>query len=154
MLNIFEKAKKRHPFDLHAYCLMTNHVHFLLETKDVHVSKIMHYLLSTYAHYFNKRYELNGHVFEKRFSAVLIKDHQHFVDTSRYIHLNPYKAKICDSPIKYPWSSYKEFLRKDIKDKNPLIDTRRTLSYFGEDPITFYKQYCEFASLSKADHSR
>lgn len=93
-LEILKVSLKGFKCILHAYCLMTNHIHILLETSDIEVGKCMKYMLGCYAMYFNEKYHYKGHLFENRYKSCLVKDDGYFLQTSRYIHLNPVKAGI------------------------------------------------------------
>lgn len=105
-LELLEEARKFYPFYLHSYCLMTNHIHLLIETIQHHPKEMMKMLNSRYAMYFNKRHHLVGHVFQGRYGAELIEASDYLLDSSRYIHLNPARASMVKSPEVYPWSSY------------------------------------------------
>lgn len=100
----------RHGCRLHAYCLMTNHFHLLVETDEEEVGKFMKALAGKYAMYFNHRYSYKGHVFEGRYRSSLVETDRYFLQTSRYIHLNPVKARMVANPEDYPWSSYRTML--------------------------------------------
>ncbi|OIK10098.1 transposase [Bacillus sp. MUM 13] len=126
-LHYLEETKEKYYFQLHSYCLMSNHVHLLLETKDYPISSIMRKLNSRYAIAFNKRHELDGHVFQGRFHSVLIESAEQFLTTSRYIHLNPYKANMVEKPEQYKWSSYQAFA---LSKPDPHVTTRHILHYF------------------------
>jgi putative transposase len=91
---------------LHAYCLMSNHFHLLVETPEPNLSFGMQRLKSDYAGYFNERHSLVGHLFQQRFDSRLIETEKHFEKTLRYIALNPVKAGLCDHPAEWPWSSF------------------------------------------------
>ncbi len=143
-LYYLEDTRVKYFFHLHAYCLMTNHLHLLLETKDNPPGNIMRKLNSRYAISFNKRHNLDGHVFQGRYHAVMIDSHEHFTSTSRYIHLNPVKANIVQKPEQYKWSSYSAYAKGT---PNRHIITNEILRYFqtpanytsyvqGSDPIS------------------
>jgi putative transposase len=145
-LSLLEKAKKRTPFILHTYCLMSNHVHLLIETINHSPAKVFLYVHSMYARYFNKKYGFVGHVFQGRYHAKLITDWKQMIDTSRYIHLNPVKAKITTKPEKYPWSSYKTFISSQV---NPLVDPEPILSRMNDGSKKKYKFYVEINMKSE-----
>ncbi|MFJ5623538.1 REP-associated tyrosine transposase [Peribacillus loiseleuriae] len=143
-LHYLEETRMKYFFHLHAYCLMTNHLHLLLETKDDPTGIIMRKLNSRYAISFNKRHNLDGHVFQGRYHAVIIESPEHFTNTSRYIHLNPVKANIVQKPEQYKWSSYSAYAKGTL---NRHITTSEILRYFqtsanyinyvqGSDPIS------------------
>ena len=85
---------------------MTNHIHLLVETGDVEIGKFMKYMSECYAMYINHKYSYRGHVFESRYKSCLVKEDTYFLQTSRYIHLNPVKARMVTHPEEYLWSSY------------------------------------------------
>lgn len=128
-LYYLEKARRRYPFYLHAYCLMKNHVHLHLETIDDHIQYIMKKINSLYAIYFNKRYDLVGHVFQGRYKSEIIDSRSYFLKASRYIHLNPVKANIVKFPSDYKWSSCAAY-EKDRADQH--VNKERTLSLLHE----------------------
>ncbi|WP_251548659.1 transposase [Neobacillus muris] len=136
-LNMLEEVRSVYLFHLHSYCLMTNHVHLLLETVDHPLTEIMKMLNFHYAIYFNKRHELVGHVFQDRYGARLIDDLHHFVVSSRYIHMNPVEASMVDSPEIYPWSSYRAF----NSNSDPHVTTAKLLSNFPEPQIKNYQRF-------------
>ena len=97
---------KRWGWRLHAYCLMTNHFHLLVETPEPNLSSGMQRLKSGYAAYFNERHSLVGHLFQQRFDSRLIESEEHFSETLRYIALNPVRAGLCEHPAQWPWSTF------------------------------------------------
>lgn len=97
---------RRCGWGLHAYCLMTNHFHLLVETPQPNLSFGMQRLKSGYAGYFNERHALVGHLFEQRFGSELIESEDYFAETLRYIAFNPVRAGLCDHPKDWPWSSF------------------------------------------------
>jgi putative transposase len=137
-LSLLEETREKYPFILHAYCLMPNHIHLLLETIDTHIKEIMKMLHSNYAIYFNKRYDLVGHVFQGRYGAKLIDCVDYFSEASRYIHLNPVEASLASSPEQYQWSSYSAYV---LGNENPHITTSKLLFYF-QTPEN-YQKYVE-----------
>ena len=139
-LYFLEEVRKLFPFVLHSYCLMTNHLHLQIETQEHHIQEIMKKLQTDYAIYFNKRHEVDGHVFQGRYGSRIIVSKKSFLDVSRYIHLNPLEAKMVKKAEDYRWSSYSSYLNLS---KNPHIDTSKTLSYLLEPATINYKQYVE-----------
>ncbi|SDZ33959.1 REP element-mobilizing transposase RayT [Evansella caseinilytica] len=138
------------PYHLHAYCLMTNHYHLLIGTKDSPLRKIMHSINGAYATWFNKKYNLSGHVFENRYSCHPVPSDYGFMSVSAYIHNNPRAAKICSNPFHYPWSSYHHYALPDIVpdfvNKNPKADSTiapANLFFMHPDP-----RYWSTASLT------
>ena len=104
--------KSKVNFFLHSYVLMTNHFHLLLETSDVNIAKIMQDLNGFYTRYFNKKYNLDGHLFQGRYRSVLVEKEVYLLEVSRYIHLNPVKAGMVKYPEDYRWSSFPAYIGK------------------------------------------
>ena len=125
---------------LHAYCLMSNHFHLLLETGDSEIGKFMKALACKYAMQYNHRYSYTGHLFEGRYKSCLVETDAYFLQTSRYIHLNPVKAKMVAHPEDYPWSSYRSLLGL-CDDK--VSQKYKILRYFGEKGILGYREFVE-----------
>ena len=127
--------------ELLAYCLLTNHVHLLLETPGGNLSKMMQPFQTSYTVYFNKRHGRSGHVFEQRYKALLVDKDNYLLEVSRYIHLNAVAAKIVERPQDYPWSSYGTYLRgKGILG----LRYERVLDYFAGGRRRQLAQYREF----------
>ncbi len=91
--------------DLLCYCLLTNHVHLVLETPQGNLSKMMQAFQTSYTVYFNKRHGRSGHVFEQRYKAFLVDKDNYLLEVSRYVHLNPVAARLAERADKYRWSS-------------------------------------------------
>ncbi|OPJ65076.1 transposase [Clostridium oryzae] len=112
------------------YCLMDNHVHILISTNNSPPGKFVRRLNSKYAKYFNKKYNYIGHLFQDKYHHELIENDAQMLDTSRYIHLNPVKAKMVVKPEEYKWSSYNMYI--GIKaEKN--IHSDMILKYFAKE---------------------
>ena len=125
---------------LHAYCFMTNHFHLLLETGNIEIGKFMKNLESKYAMQYNHRHFYKGHMFEDRYKSCLVQGDDYFLQTSRYIHLNPMKAKMVAHPEDYRWSSYKSMI--NLMDDDISIK-EKTLSYFGSKGVWGYREFVE-----------
>lgn len=134
------RTKEKYHYKLHAFCLMTNHIHLLLETEDVSPGLIMQSLLSQYALYFNKKYQRVGHLFQDRYMAVLVKSDRYFLATNRYIHLNPVKAFLAEGPADYEHSSYRVYLSGK---ENSLVTKEKTLEYFQDSSVSQFREFVE-----------
>jgi len=97
---------------LHAYVLMDNHFHLLLETPQANLSKAMHHLNTSYANWFRFKYRLVGSVFQGRFKAILVEKDSYLQVLSAYIHLNPVRAGITKLPEEFRYSSYRAYIGK------------------------------------------
>jgi putative transposase len=94
------------------YCLLSNHVHLLLETPQGNLSQMMQAFQTSYTVSYNRRRRHTGHVFEQRYKAFLVDKDNYLLQVSRYIHLNPVAARIVERPQDYRWSSYRAYLRE------------------------------------------
>jgi putative transposase len=101
-----DRVVQRYGWGLHAHCLMTNHFHLLVETPEPNLSEGMHRLNGGYARYFNDRYELDGHLFDRRFGSRLVETDEDLAGTLSYIAFNPVKAGLCNHPWEWRWSSF------------------------------------------------
>jgi putative transposase len=106
-------AKERFMFHLYAYCLMNNHYHLLVETTQPNISRIMQYINTSYTIYYNIKRNKCGHLFQGRYKSIIVEADAYFKELTRYIHLNPVRAKMVDSPEKYKWSSYRSYIEKE-----------------------------------------
>jgi REP element-mobilizing transposase RayT len=109
-LERLEQYRRRDGITLHAYVLMTNHVHLLLETGAQPLSRTMQTLQSTYGQYYNRRYGKTGHVFQGRYQAILCDREAYLLELVRYLHLNPARLRAPLNPWTYRWSSHAAYL--------------------------------------------
>jgi putative transposase len=124
---------------LYYYCLMSNHVHLILETTPpTNLSKLMKQINLRYLFHFRRRYHYFGHFWQGRFKSLLIEKDSYLITCGRYIEMNPVRAKIAEVPEDYPYSSYKFYVyskRNDLVDSDPLYqelgktDKERQLNY-------------------------
>lgn len=105
-----ESASERYGAVIHAYCLMNNHYHLLLETPEGNLSQIMRHINGAYTTYFNVKRKRAGHLFQGRYKAILVEADAYGLELSRYIHLNPVRAKAVAKPEEYEWSSYRYYI--------------------------------------------
>ena len=154
---------KQYGFRIHSMCLMSNHFHIAIETDRVELWKIMQKILHPYSMDFNHKYNFSGHLFESRYMACLIEDDRYFLEVSRYIHLNPVKAKMVREPLDYEDSSYGKFLdsREGRCEKKrsrctemiyELTETSRILGCFRNNPQEQYRMFVE-GKISHAEQA-
>lgn len=106
-LEALEEACRQHDCTVHAYVLMTNHVHLLMTPQTENgISLVMQSLGRRYVQYFNYRYRRSGTLWEGRYKATLIDSEEYLLTCYRYIELNPVRAGMVDAPADYLWSSY------------------------------------------------
>lgn len=138
-LNRLKRYKEKFKIEIYAYCMMTNHVHLLIYDNGQDISKFMQGLSLSYAIYFNKKYDRCGHVFQGRFTSVMVKSDEYFIHVSKYIHLNPVKANIVEDAIQYNWSSFKIYMGN--KDKREIVTAERIFKYFADNYIEARRLY-------------
>ncbi len=141
-LKLLSVATRRYGAQLFAYALMTNHVHLMVQTDQIHpVSKLMQSLNTAYTIYINKKYKRVGHVFQGRFHSVLVEKDRYALELTRYIHLNPVRAGLVRAPERYRWSSYRAYLgREEDRFVNPT-DILAMISPDDARQRTLYAQF-------------
>ena len=127
-------------YEIIAYCLMDNHVHLLLKTGVEPPWRFIARVHSIYARYFNKKYNYLGTLFQGRYSAEIIENDTYMLETSRYIHLNPVKARMVTHPEDYLWSSYQTVI--GIADDR-ITEKKKTLAYFSKNSVFYYREFVE-----------
>jgi REP element-mobilizing transposase RayT len=105
-LKLLATAVGRCGWQLLAYCLMTNHVHLVIETPEPNLPNGMQWLHGKYGRHFNDRHDLFGHLFQGRYKAVRQLTDEQLWHVLRYVALNPVRAGVCSSPQDYRWSSF------------------------------------------------
>lgn len=106
-LDLIQRFKTEHPFDLFHYCLMNNHVHMLIKTnKASDFSTFMKRLNLAYFYHYRNRYGWSGHFWQDRFKSQPVGKDSCFIQCGKYIELNPVRANITKDPAKYMYSSY------------------------------------------------
>jgi len=147
-LHLLKQKTLEHRSVLLGYCLMSNHVHLLVNEGEGSVSELMQSIGISYAFWFNQKYDRNGYLFQNRFHSECIEDDQYILTVIRYIHLNPVKAGIVKTPEEYRWSSCKAYCGKD--DSNSA-QTDFILGLFSDNRVLAQKSFHEF--MQEDDHS-
>jgi REP element-mobilizing transposase RayT len=145
----------RYHIKVHTYCLMNNHYHLVIETPEGNLTKVMHTLNSSYTAYFNATHKRRGHLFQGRYKAILVQADEYLHHLSRYIHVNPVRAKVAKEPHQYPWSSYRDFIGK--RQTSELINTKFILSVFDKErnrAQRLYRRFVEEATDKEANNLR
>ena len=136
-----EHYRERYQFRIYAYVLMSNHVHLLLETTKTPLSKILQGIQFTYAQYYNRRYQIVGHLFQGRYKAILCDRDAYLLELVRYIHLNPARMKKPEKLVSYRWSSHHAY----TGNPGPVaVDTALVLEQFGSTAGQARKAYRKF----------
>ena len=126
----------------HAYCLMDNHVHLLIETPLPNLSRGMRQLNGVYTQRFNRRHRKVGHLFQGRFKAILVEKEGYLLELARYIVLNPVRAKMVKTPERYPWSSYRAMV--GLAPVPPALTTEWVLEQFASTRAIARRRYTKF----------
>jgi putative transposase len=129
---------------LHAYVLMTNHYHLLVETPEPNLSRGMRELNGRYGQRFNRRHERAGHLFQGRFRGILVEKEAHLLELCRYVALNPVRAGVVERPGDWPWSSYRATAGRCPAPE--WLEVRWTLRQFGASLETARRRYREFVA--------
>jgi putative transposase len=128
-LKSLSDAVERHHVLLHAYCLMSNHYHLLLETPDGNLSRAMRHINGTYTQSHNRILQRRGPLLQGRFMANLVEKDRYLLELSRYIVLNPVRAHMVGEPGAWPWSSYRA--TAGINPAPPWLTTDWLLGIMG-----------------------
>jgi REP element-mobilizing transposase RayT len=159
-LDILGRASERFGWKVLAFCLLDNHFHLFLRTPEAGLASGLRQLNGDYAGYFNRRHKRLGPLMQGRYKAVLVEDESHWLELSRYVHLNPVRAGLCARPEEWKWSSYRCYHRPALRPE--WLDCNGMLSEFGRDEAKARKAYREYVAaglgrkldnpLSKAVH--
>jgi putative transposase len=150
-LALFQATLLRYRWELHTYCLMTNHFHLLVTTHDPNLSAGMQYLNSCYAQSFNRRHGLEGHFVERRFYSRLVETENYLVTLARYILLNPVRAGLCASAGEWRWSSYRATVSALSEVPRP---STWLLGQFGSDLPRARERFAAFVQAGEAELHR
>ncbi|MFZ1699433.1 MAG: transposase [Pyrinomonadaceae bacterium] len=142
-LALLSRQKAKLPFYLYAYCLMTNHIHLLIERRTENVGQIMHRVLTGYTQYYNRKYRRLGHLLQGRHKAILCQSDPYLAELVRYIHLNPVRAKMVRRVENYPYSSHGSYI-----DTAPLglVDVDPVLRRFAPQKAVARERYVQFVA--------
>jgi REP element-mobilizing transposase RayT len=138
---LLDEVNARFNARLHAYCLMTNHVHLLTQVADVPLGRLMLRVASRYARTVQKRFKTTGHLFERRYHAILVDADEYLLKLVRYIHLNPVRARMVERVDDYPWSSHHAYTGRSPQ---PGVTTDFVLRLFHSQRQQAIAEYQRF----------
>lgn len=141
-LNALQHVNKRYNWICHAYCLMTNHYHLLIETPEGNLSLGMRQLNGVYTQLFNRYHGRTGHLFQGRYKSILIQKDSHLLAVCRYVALNPVRAKMIEVPEAWKWSSYLATAGK--AKRHPCLTTEWVHGQFSGKREKAEKEYRQF----------
>ncbi len=142
-LETLQTKKQRDRFYLHAFCLMGNHVHLMINEGTEDLSKIMKRINVSYVYYFNQKYKRVGHLFQDRFKSENVEQDRYLLALARYIHQNPLKAGMVKKVSDYKWSSYNSYMYESNYFAK-MVDTDIVLGLFSSDKQTARRKFAEF----------
>ncbi len=142
-LNKLKDAVKKHGCDLHAYVLMTNHIHMLITPhQEGTLGKVIQMLGRYYVQYFNSSYHRTGTLWEGRYKAALIDSDLYALTCYRYIELNPVRGGMVNHPAEYPWSSYRYNALGDADGfATEMLNPHRLYQIMGNTPAERQSAY-------------
>ena len=141
-LRLVGDAVARFRWSVTAYVLMTNHFHLVVQTPEPNLSRGMHWLMTSYAGWFNRRHKRSGHLFQGRFGSCLIERDTYFTEVLRYVVMNPVRAGMVARPEDYAWSSYRATAGEE--EAGPWLDVDGALALFGPDRVSAKAGYRRF----------
>lgn len=143
---LLQEGTNKYGHRIHAFCLMTNHVHLAIQVGDVSLSRIMQNLTFRYTKWINWRQSRSGHLFQGRYKAVLVDADSYLQELTSYIHLNPVRANMVQAPEEYPWSGHRAYLGREII---PWLTTDWVLSLFSQKSAQARIGYRDFVEQGK-----
>ena len=139
---LLQEGIERFGHRIHAFCLMTNHIHMAIQVRDIALSKIIQNMSFRYTRYINKKQQRIGHLFQGRYKALLIDADSYLLELVRYIHNNPLRAGLVQVPEDYQWSSHRVYIDKE---SIPWVSTDWILSQFakhGKKDRKWFHEFC------------
>ena len=144
-LDLLARAKARYPAKLYHSCLLSHHIHLLLEIgAGPQLPKFMQLVLQGYARWYGKRQRYSGHVWQGRYKSPRVDQESYYLEAGRYIERNPLRAKIVQDLKEYPWSSYAVYAYGTL---NPLVDEDPYYGQLGSNPSGRQTAYRDFVRL-------
>ena len=143
-LAVLARVVSRFHLILHAYCLMDNHFHLVVETTEGNLSQAMRQLNGVYTQAFNRRHDRVGHVLQGRFKAIVVERESYLLELCRYVVLNPVRAKVTRKADTYPWSSY--LATAGLAPTPAFLTVDWVLSQFGRQRAAAQRKYQAFVA--------
>ena len=141
-LTILGQTLQRYNWRCHAYCLMDNHYHLVVETPHANLAVGMRQLNGVYTQHSNKTHQRAGHLFQGRYKSILVEKDQHLLELCRHVVLNPVRVGLCDHPGKWQWSSFQA--TSTMKEESDCLSPDWLLKQFGENRVRAAHRYAQF----------
>jgi len=144
-LQVLARVVDRFSWLCHAYSLLDNHYHLVVETPLPNLPGGMRQLNGRHAQSFNVRHQRTGHLFESRYRSILVEKETYLLELCRYVVLNPVRARLCQAPHEWPWSSYNA--SAGLETAPPLLAFGELLALFGIEPGHAVRSFRDFVRL-------
>jgi len=151
LYGLLQEGIEKYKHRVHAFCLMANHLHLLIQIAEIPLSKIIQNISFRYTRYSNKTQKKTGHLFQGRYKAILIDADSYLLQLVRYIHNNPLRAKIVHTSEDYPWSSHHAYLGRTVI---PWLYADWVLGQFSNDVAKARQLYAEFFAQGEQEEYR
>ncbi len=148
---LLQEGTCRFGYRVHAFCLMSNHIHLVLQAGDVPLSKGMQNLAFRFTRWINLRERRSGHLFQGRYKAILVDADGYLLELVRYLHYNPVRAAMVTAPCGYRWSSHRAYLGDE---KLPWLTTDFVLALFGIGMPQARRAYVAFMAAGAEEEYR
>ena len=150
LLTKLNEIKNLMGFEVYGFVLMDNHYHFIIKCYECGISTIMHRINCNYGKYYNALYYRTGHVFQDRYSGLLVRNEGYLFSLLRYIHQNPVKANMCKKVSDYRWSS--DYFYRNNKCRS-IVQIDAILNAFSSDRRAAIKEYIKFMDAPGMEES-
>lgn len=144
---LLQEGIERYEHRIHAFCLMTNHIHLAIQVGDIALPRIIQNIAFRYTRWANWCQGRTGHLFQGRYKAVLVDADSYLLGLTRYIHLNPVRSGIVREPEDYPWSGHRVYLGLEVI---PWLTTDWVLSMFSSNVKRSRWAYRKFVEEGKS----
>jgi putative transposase len=138
---LLQEGTVRFGYRIHAFCLMTNHLHLAVQVGEIPLSRAMHNVSFRFTNWINRSQQRTGHLFQGRFKALLVDQDSYLLELVRYIHLNPVRAGLVENPGDYRWSSHRAYLAEEFY---PWLTTNWVLGQLGSLEDEARSQFAAF----------
>ena len=146
-LSVFAEICDRFNWVCYSYCLMDNHYHLFIETPEGNLSQGMRQLNGVYTQRFNRFHNRVGHLYQGRYKAILVQKEAYLLELSRYIVLNPVRARMVNTPQEWLWSNYRATI--GLAPGKDWLNTTRVLAAFDAKKSRAIRQFIDFVSRGK-----
>jgi REP element-mobilizing transposase RayT len=146
-----QQGIERYGHRIVAFCLMTNHVHLAIQVGEIPLSRVMQNLSFRYTRWLNWRLGRSGHLFQGRYKAVMVDADSYLQELTAYLHLNPVRAGMVETPADHRWSSHRAYLGSE---SIPWLNTEYVLATFSPDLLQARERFAGFVSERLGDGHR